>query len=261
MANATGLMMGLALGQAVLQLLSSGSGGRGMMGGGMMGAGMQAGASIGQALFGGGRKMGGRNAQGSAFSLPQMQLPDLPGLPSLPGMSLNSKRQALPEAFALVSKLPGRRRYRAAHITADLAKLLEENLSKLDFLESCQVNADTGSLLFVYAKTEAAEAEMDKLALFLREHIFCEPALPPAAPEGTAAPDSQMGLATRSVRHTVGAFSQWLKDNTGGILDASSAAALFFMLRGLRKMYLSNQLPTGSQMFWWAVSLLRGWRA
>ena len=40
----------------------------------------------------------------------------------------------------------------------------------------------------------------------------------------------------------------------------SSLASLLFLLRGLRKMLLTGQYPSGSQMLWWAVTLMRGWR-
>ena len=58
------------------------------------------------------------------------------------------RSKAVPDGFELVSALPGRRRYQAAVISAGLASILEENLSRLDFV-SVEVNALSGSILFL----------------------------------------------------------------------------------------------------------------
>ena len=254
MANATGMMMGLALGQAVLQMLAGSRGGRGgMMMGGPFGAGMQAGSSLAASFFGKGGRQGGRQT-----AMPQM--PDLSkiSLPKPP--SLANPVTAQTEPFVLASKLPGRRRYRAALLLPEFADMLQDKFRQLAFLKDCQVNAATGSLLFLYDRTEEAEAEMDKLATFLRERIFRLPPKQPGAFSGKGHLEYHAGLLTKSLRGTMRDFSHWLKAQTGGMLDASSAASLFFMLRGLWKMFSTKQYPSGAQMFWWAVSLLRGWK-
>ena len=68
--------------------------------------------------------------------------------------------QQLSYDFACVSRLPGRRRYRAP-LTPELAAMLQAQLPKLAFLQEFRANAATGSLLFVY--DAAAEAQMDAL--------------------------------------------------------------------------------------------------
>jgi len=155
-----------------------------------------------------------------------------------------------------VSTLPGRRRYRAA-MSPRQAALLRGKLAELSFLHTVEVNAQTGSLLFTFAPQDAAQ--MDFVADFLRDSIFSAAwrrrCLATAVPLETHA-----GELTRSVRRSVRDFSAWLKQVTGGWLDVSSAAFLIFLLRGLRKMILTQQYPSGSQMLWWAVSLMRGWR-
>ena len=52
-------------------------------------------------------------------------------------------------AFACVSSLPGRRRYRAAALVgnASLADLLQEGLEKVKGITSVQVNVTTGGIL------------------------------------------------------------------------------------------------------------------
>ena len=162
------------------------------------------------------------------------------------------------EQFEIVSKLPGRRRYRASSMSEELAALLQQKLSELAFLKEVKVNAATGSLLFVFGPEEAGEDKMDELVSFLRGHIF-RPAVVPHQENGLPL-EAHAGLLTKSIRGTVRDFSAWIKRNTGGWLDVSSAASLFFMFHGLQKMLVSQQFPSGSQMFWWAVSLMRGWR-
>ena len=158
--------------------------------------------------------------------------------------------------FHLEHTLPGRRRYRA-RLTPELAELLNAQLAKLTFLKEVKVNATTGSLLFVFDPKD--EAKMDLVADFLRDSIFrnrfARKALDAAMPL-----EAHAGALTKSVRGTVRDFSGWIKSSTNGWLDISSLAFLLFLFRGLRKFILTRQYPTASQMLWWAVSMMRGWR-
>ena len=249
--SGTGMMMGMAAGQALAQMLvGGGSGGsKGMMGGmpGMMGGMGRGGRSGGQSnLLGSGLDMMKQAGQGVAKA----------------GARIQRAVFAAPvEPFALVSRQPGRRRYRAS-FDKELEKSLEK-LSALPFLKEVKANALTGSILFTYEAMEANEEEMDKLAAALRDRVFKNnlPPAPPAPPKGEGMPfESHAGAITKSLRGTMRAFSAWIKEHTGGWLDISSAAALIFLVRGFRKMLANQQFPTGSQMFWWAISLMRGWR-
>jgi len=249
--SGTGMMMGMAAGQALAQMLiGGGSGGsKGMMGGmpGMMGGMGRGGRSGGQSnLLGSGLDMMKQAGQGVAKA----------------GARIQRAVFAAPvEPFALVSRQPGRRRYRAS-FDKELEKSLEK-LSALPFLKEVKANALTGSILFTYEAVETNEEEMDKLAAALRDRVFKNnlPPAPPAPPKGEGMPsESHAGAITKSLRGTMRAFSAWIKEHTGGWLDISSAAALIFLVRGFRKMLANQQFPTGSQMFWWAISLMRGWR-
>lgn len=254
--SGTGMMMGMAAGQALAQMLIGGGsgaakgmmGGRGGMMGGMMGSmGGRGGRSSGQSgLLDSGLDMMKQAGQGVAKA----------------GARIQRAVFAAPvEPFALVSRQPGRRRYRAS-FDKGLEKTLEK-LASLPFLKEVKVNALTGSILFIYEAAEANEEEMDKLAAELRDKVFKHslPPAPPAPPKGEGLPsEAHAGAITRSLRGTMRSFSAWIKEHTGGWLDISSAASLFFLLRGFQKMFANQQFPTGSQMFWWAVSLMRGWR-
>ena len=252
--SGTGLMMGMAAGQALAQMLVGGGSGspKGMMGGrgGMMGgmAGM----------------MGGRGRSGGQSGLLEggLEMMKQAGA-GMKTAGARLQRAVCPppaEPFVLVSRQPGRRRYRAS-----FDRGLEESLEKLaslPFLKEVKANAVTGSILFTYEAAEANEEEMDKLAAALRERIFkvSLPPAPPAPPKGELPSEAHAGAITRSLRGTMRAFSAWIKERSGGWLDISSAASLFFLVRGFWKMMANQQYPTGSQMFWWAVSLMRGWR-
>ena len=131
-------------------------------------------------------------------------------------------------SFALVSTLPGRRRYRASRIAPAIAAALEERLSSLEFIKEIQVNALSGSILITFDETDCLR--VDALAAWLKEHLFSE--MP----------------------------SAWINRHTAGWFDMSSLVSLLFALRGLRKVLMTYSSPSGAQMLWWALSLMRGWR-
>lgn len=161
------------------------------------------------------------------------------------------------EPLMLVSNTPGRRRYRAVRLNPTLAHLLELNLPKLNYVESVKANPVSGSILITFAVEDTPK--IDVLAHWLKRTIFdfdgAEPLDPVQAGEAARA-----GSITRSVRQTARDFSGWIKNSTAGIFDISSLASLLFFMRGLRKTILTKQYPSGSQMLWWALSLMRGWK-
>jgi hypothetical protein len=166
------------------------------------------------------------------------------------------------QSFKLVSSLPGRRRYRVSKLSPELAKLLEEQLVKLSYVQSVQANPVSGSILLVF--DEAYEADVEQLAQWLERKFFGGVAGKISRGfdkmAAMASSEAHAGSITRSIRNTARAFSQWIKDHTCGWFDMSSLASLLFLLRGRRKMMLTKQYPSGSQMLWWAVTLMRGWR-
>lgn len=70
----------------------------------------------------------------------------------------------------------------------------------------------------------------------------------------------QTGSMTRSIHQAMLTLSKWLQQNTGGVFDTRSLTSLVFFVIGVRKLLLTQQFPSGTQLIWWAVSLLRGWR-
>ena len=174
--------------------------------------------------------------------------------------------------LTLVSDLPGRRRYRTAGISGELAALLQDKLPCLPCIDSCRVNAASGSILLEFAPENAAKVTevMSQVETRLFGGKVCtsanktQPAVNatkisrPREARANLAP--QAGKLTQNVRQCAVSISDWLKKVTGGWFDISSLASVFFLIRGIRKTLLTQQMPSGSQMLWWALSLMRGWR-
>ena len=210
-------------------------------------SGFMMGAAIGKSI----RRMFG----GSSEPTPAPRFDE--GAKKRAGVCLKRAGQPAERApFALVSSLPGRRRYRAARIAPSIASLLEERLAAMDFVKCVQVNALSGSILITF--DEADCLRVDALAAWLKEHLFSEPSSAEAACAGLD--ESHAGRVTRSVRNTGRAFSAWINRHTAGWFDMSSLVSLLFALRGLRKVLMTYSSPSGAQMLWWALSLMRGWR-
>lgn len=148
-------------------------------------------------------------------------------------------------AFSCVHASPGRRRYRTPYLTEAFARVLEDRLLRLPFIRAVRTNTESGSILLIYAPED--EAHVLVLAEGLCA-IFAEGKVQPPA------------TLAKSVRRSVESLSAWIQRNTGGALDLSSLVAGIFIMRGIRQLVISNNTPSGSQMLWWALSLMRGWK-
>ena len=233
----SGLMLGASIANMLRQTLGgSGSGGAsfapGMGGRGrfMQGnmfssdpSGLAGGASALAGLFGGGRTGGHGTAAVQVRAQERVEPP-----------------------FVCVHASCGRRRYRTPYMTAEFAKVLEARLARLPFVAEVRANALAGSILLVYAPEDEAHI------LILAEGLEAILA------EGRTAPPP--ATLAQSVRRSVHDFSGWIQRNTGGALDLSSVVAGVFVLRGIRQLVLTNNTPSGSQMLWWALTLMRGWK-
>ena len=72
--------------------------------------------------------------------------------------------------------------------------------------------------------------------------------------------DDASGQLLNSIRKSFSEFNAWVKRQTNGLLDLNMSLAIFFIIRGLRRIILEKQYPNAWQMIWWASSILRGWR-
>lgn len=276
MSYMSGLMIGTALVQGLGSMLSGGASAG--MGGGM-GMGRSAGMSglFGMASDMGRGGMGRSSGMSGLFNMMPTGMGS--GMSSMfgqgrgrgKGMAQDASGSAAVSApampaFALKSAVPGRRRYYAAALQGneELAKLLEKNLGRIAFIDSVKASSVTGSLLVCYTGDEGAVdrlmADLGKRVFGATEHAgFNLPqglsSLLPAA--GVTQPLAELGA---SIRRAAGAANVWLHEKTHGWLDFPSVFALGFIVRGLRKILLYEQRPSGPQMLWWAFSILKGWK-
>ena len=164
-------------------------------------------------------------------------------------------------AFALARAIPGRRRYYAKALVGNdaLAKALEDSLAKLAFVDEVRANAATGSLLFVY---HGDDTKMDDVAERLAARVFSVPPTEAVADAPTPfeqAADGLAGFGTR-LRGTFVSINRHMKLATNGWFDLPSLLSIAFTVRGLQKLLIAKQLPSGPQLLWWAFSILRGWK-
>lgn len=194
-----------------------------------------------------GRNNLGRGKQNSeAFSdFSSLQIPQVQSSVSSPNVS-----------FELESRIYGRRRYRASHIPEELAVAMEENLNKLDYVKSIVVNPDTGSILITFDECDLEKIE--KLAEWMKKHLFSEN----YAEYKRDRKLNQIfyGSITKSVENTIKQISHMIIGETHGLFDIRSLSSAIFAILGFRKVILNGEFPSGIQMLWWAVSLMRGAR-
>ena len=180
---------------------------------------------------------------------------------ALTGSSRKMTREAcggaVPE-FALESSLQGRRRYRLAVLAANpaLCRYLEERLGSLEAVRSAKANEVTASLLLEYT---ASEENIDRLMEGIRQRL-----VPGQAAGQGAAPLHGQGyvptLYAKSWSGTGNFLNSQVRRLTGNSFDISALISLFFLIRGIRKMLVYGQRPSGPSMIWWALHLMKGWR-
>lgn len=167
-------------------------------------------------------------------------------------------------AFALARAIPGRRRYYVKALVGNeaLAAAVEQALSKLDCIDEVRANPVSGSLLLLY---RGDESKIDAVARRLAARVFSTPAAEEKTDvSNTPTPfeEAADGLAAfgKHIHGTFSSINRHMKMATGGWFDLPSLLSLAFTVRGLQKVLVTKQLPTGPQLLWWAFSILRGWR-
>ena len=211
---------------------------------GLLGSGRGSSTSSLTNILGGGRLGSGQLSSGRGGGRKGGE-PSADAAPEAAPAPAQRKASAEPP-FTCVHASPGRRRYRTPYLSAEFAAVLEECLPRLPFVTRVRANAVAGSILLVYPPED--EAHILVLAEGLSA-IFSE---------GRTAPPP--ATLAQSVRRSVHDLSGWIQQNTGGALDLSSVLAGVFVLRGIRQLVLTNNTPSGSQMLWWALTLMRGWK-
>ncbi len=72
--------------------------------------------------------------------------------------------------------------------------------------------------------------------------------------------DDASGQILNSIKNNFSEINAWIKKMTNGLLDLNMSLAIFFIVRGIRRLVLEKQTPNAWQMIWWAMSILRGWK-
>ena len=162
--------------------------------------------------------------------------------------------------FAIASSIKGRRRYYAAALLRNegLKKLLEDKLPQVSIVKSVAINTVTGSLLVLHCGTEE---QMNELEARMEEHIF-KVSFGNKKFFGGHQAIVEEGLAATgtSIKRSVAKINAYVKMITANWFDLRSIASIALIIRGLRKVFAYGQRPSGPQMLWWALSLLRGGR-
>lgn len=224
-------------------------------------SGFMVGTSIGQAVY----KMFRKNGKAAAAATPGgsgyprgyvRPAAVKPSQPQAQAAPESNQEEKVPR-FSCVSVLKGRRRYRVRDLVGNnkLANLLTEKLGELPGIRSIVINTLTGSIL-VYSYSEAV---LDKLENFLRFRLF--PSLVTGLVSVVSDVEEEKQEVTTymtAVRNTVRLFNDFIFQKSKALFDLRTLAAFLLTFRGLRKVIFMGQRPSGPQMLWWALSLLRG---
>ena len=164
------------------------------------------------------------------------------------------RKASVPE-FALVSSLAGRRRYRMAAVVdnSPLAKLLEQQLSRLSMVSAVKANPVTGSLLIEFYPAEENEVALNNFMEKLRQRLTVV-----EAEEND--PKWEPTSYAKSWSSTGNFLNKQVRSITGNSFDISALLSMIFLIRGIRKCLVLGQTPTGPSMIWWALHLMKGWR-
>lgn len=211
-------------------------------------SGFMLGASIGKAIHG----MFAKNDMAAGV----YQTAPMPAaVPAAPKTAPVAVSEAELPVFSCVSAVKGRRRYRAAAIVGNqpLADMLEESLSKLHAVQTVQINVVTGSILLCADD----EGILDRIEIFLRNRVFTEKT---AAKTAVLQSSTHKAAYSDVLYDTLDLFNGIIAKKTANVLDLRSLVSFIFIIRGMRKMIVLNQRPSGPQMLWWAASLMRGRR-
>ena len=209
-------------------------------------SGMMMGAAIGRNIhdmLGGRKEWKGTQLAGKAFSQTCCLKPGLAD-------------------FSLVCRLAGRRRYRVRALVNNpsLAESLKEELSKVKKLSGFEVNPLTGSILLIHTMSEdSVDKLISRLGQLVKESA--PNALTTDACCGNGQKKANMPvLYAANWNNTTKMLNDRVRRLTCGWFDVSTLMSVFFLIRGIRKMLLYGQRPSGPTMVWWALHMMKGWK-
>ena len=101
-------------------------------------------------------------------------------------------------------------------------------------------------------------------SVFKRVEVFLEGRffLSPCVRETMARPQMPHRQPASEYKHTLqevmGTMSDYIYERTHRLFDLRSLVSFILIVRGIRRMVTLDEMPSGPQMLWWAVALLRG---
>jgi len=160
------------------------------------------------------------------------------------------------EPFALVSNLKGRCRYRISALIDNkaLAALLKEKLEKKKKISKVEINTLTGSLLIFHNMNELEVNELTGRLQLMTNSGNSTCGL------GQGGVQKAPVLYSSNWHNTICSINNQIRRMTNGWFDLSSVLSILFLVRGLRKIFLYGQRPSGPTMVWWALHLMKGWK-
>lgn len=169
---------------------------------------------------------------------------------------LSMGEAAIP-AFTCMSAIKGRRRYRGAALVGNqaLADMLQNKIASLKAIQTVQISSVTGSILLCAND----EGILDQLEIFLRSRVFTENENQQRETL-MMQQNSNRAAYREALYETFDLFNGIISKKTANVLDLRSLVSFIFIIRGMRKMIMLNQRPSGPQMLWWAAALMRGGR-
>lgn len=159
--------------------------------------------------------------------------------------------------FSLVSNLPGRCRYRIGSLVNNgkMAALLEKELAQEKSISQVEINTLTGSLLIIHTLESAEIAKLTTKLCTLTKPFMDKPGY-----GGKANGNNAPVLYAKNWHNTALAINNQVRYLTRGWFDLSTLLSVFFLLRGIRKMLIYGQRPSGPTMVWWALHMMKGWK-
>lgn len=156
--------------------------------------------------------------------------------------------------ISLVSNLPGRCRYRIGSLinNDEMAAGLKSDLTGARGISKVEINTLTGSLLIMHTMDAT---EINKLTIRLNKLVS-----PCVKRFSCGGPPNGPVLYAKNWHNTAVSINNQVRSLTRGWFDMSTLLSVFFLVRGIRKMLIYGQRPSGPTMVWWALHMMKGWK-
>ena len=135
---------------------------------------------------------------------------------------------------------------------AELAAGLKNDLTGVKGISKVEINTLTGSLLILHTMDVT---EINKLTIRLNKLVS-----PCVKRFSCGGPPNGPVLYAQNWHNTAVSINNQVRSLTRGWFDMSTLLSVFFLVRGIRKMLIYGQRPSGPTMVWWALHMMKGWK-